>query len=482
MVEDAHSDLIAVVLCGGKGTRLWPLSRAGFPKQFVPLGDSDKTLIRDTLKRVSMLRPNRIVLVASEEHRFFVKNSLDLEGLSAEVILEPKSRNTLAAISLALASSKEEQDFFVICPSDHFVEPWDDFVSDVTQARADDKFLSLFGIIADEPNPGFGYVLPDGDGHVSKFVEKPSVTDAVHLLTQGALWNSGIFCGSKRAFESAFADASMQSSLTEASHALDCARIEDFNMRSSERLVRFIRPQLEAFERIPVGSFDTLVLQKAVGLRLLRFSANWSDVGGWRALSEKFFERFETNRVFGSTMLAETQNSIISSPGRLSVVVGVENLLVVNTSDALFVGPADRPDLLKSCVEALTADCFPEATNSDVVHRPWGMYRTLLKMPSFLVKHIRVSPGQAISLQFHRHRAEHWIVVSGIARFERGEDVLELASNQSAFIPAGVKHRVRNIGEVPLEFIEVQTGALLDENDIVRLEDQYGREERIETR
>jgi mannose-1-phosphate guanylyltransferase/mannose-6-phosphate isomerase len=463
--------LQAVLLSGGSGTRLWPLSREAYPKQFLPLAGED-TMLQATWQRVAPIAPSPPIVVANEEHRFLAAEQLRLVGIADPVIvLEPVGRNTAPAIAAAAlqAMAAGDDPLLLVLPSDHVVRDADAFRAAVEKASpaAEQGALVTFGIVPDAPETGFGYIQADaGDGvrKVLRFVEKPDADTAARYLDAGGYyWNSGMF-------------------LFRASRYLDELRrfrpdILGATTRAFEAAKRdgdFVRLDKEAFAACPSDSIDYAVMEKTDAAMVLPVDIGWNDVGSWSALWDVSEQDGEGNAHHGDVIAVDSRDSYAYAQ-RLVALVGVDNLVVVETDDAVLVARKDRVQQVKDVVAKLKAGQRSQAALHREVHRPWGSYDSVDVGDGFQVKRIKVKPGARLSLQSHARRAEHWIVVRGTARVTRDNDVFELFANQSTYIPIGAKHRLENPGADMLELIEVQSGDYLGEDDIVRYDDVYGR-------
>ena len=461
-----------VLLCGGSGTRLWPLSRQSFPKQFVPLL-GNKSLLQLTVERMAALepRPSKVLCVAAEEHRFMVADTLRAAGAKGTVILEPCPRNTAAAMALAALVASPE-DLLLFCPSDHHIPDAQAFAGAVHAGRtaAEQGAIVLFGIHPSFPSTAYGYIRqgdarPDNTRGVASFVEKPPIERAQALLLGGdALWNAGIFLCQAR---------TLLSALTE--HAPDILAACQTAMIDAQTDGDFLRPDSEAFGATRSQSIDHAVMEHHANLALVPLAAAWSDVGSWNAVAELTPADEAGNRVHGDGLAFEASHTYIHAPCRPVVALGTQNLFIVDTPDALLVVSTDHVEQVKQVVAALDARQTPEAVTHHKVNRPWGWYDSVDAGDRFRVKRISVKPGASLSLQKHHHRAEHWVVVRGTAEVTRDNDTFLLTENQSTYIPLGVVHRLSNPGKTDLEMIEVQSGSYLGEDDIVRIEDVYGR-------
>ena len=463
------SNIIPVILCGGSGTRLWPLSRKSFPKQFVPL-IGHKSLLQLTLERVKPLGSS-VICVASDEHRFLVAESMKAAKVAGQVLLEPMPRNTAAAMAIAALSAGPE-DLLLFCPSDHHIPDTDAFVKVVQQgvAAAQTGAIVTFGISPSFPSTAYGYIRQgaarvDGACRVEGFTEKPPQDKAQELLLSGkALWNAGIFLCSAHTLLKALGQ-----------HAPDILTSCEQAMQSAERDGYFVRPQKAAFEACRSESIDYAVMEHHADVAVLPFHSAWSDVGSWNAVAELTPEDKQGNRIDGQGFVLEARNTFVHAPHRPVVALGTEDLLIIDTPDALLVAHKDHVEQVKQVVAKLDADNIEQSVQHRKVARPWGTYDSVDVGARHQVKRITVRPGAKLSLQMHHHRAEHWIVVKGTALVTRGEEEILISENQSTYIPLGVKHRLETPGKTDLELIEVQSGSYLGEDDIVRFEDTYGR-------
>jgi mannose-1-phosphate guanylyltransferase/mannose-6-phosphate isomerase len=476
--------LLPVILSGGSGTRLWPLSREQYPKQLLPLV-SDDSLLQDTLRRLdgmpATLPP---LLVCNEEHRFVVAEQARLLGLQPAILLEPIGRNTAPALTLAaLQASKDGQDpVMVVMPADHVVQDGAAFQKAVTAALplAEAGRVVTFGITPASPETGYGYIqrgapLPGhADAyHLARFVEKPDRAAAQGYLKAGDyLWNSGLFVLKPSVWLAAMA-VCRPDILAACQAAFAAARTDG----------DFVRMDKAAFQACPSDSIDYAVMERitagVAGLpqaAVIPLSAGWSDVGAWDSLWQVLPKDGAGNATWGDVMLHDASDTLAISESRLLACVGVHDLVVVETPDAVLVAHKTRTQDVKRIVERLNAEKRAETQTHRKVHRPWGWYDGVDAGERFQTKRIMVKPGASLSLQMHHHRAEHWIVVRGTARVTRGDETFLVSENESTFIPLGTLHRLENPGRVPLEMIEVQSGAYLGEDDIVRFEDTYGRE------
>ena len=463
------SAILPVVLCGGSGTRLWPLSRKSFPKQFVPLIDN-KSLLQLTLERVSMLSKN-VICVASDEHRFLVADALQSAKVQGTVLLEPVARNTAAAMAIATFAANPE-DLLLFCPSDHHIPDAAAFAMVVQQgvAAAQSGAIVTFGIAPTFPSTAYGYIRQGGaraDGvfKVDGFTEKPAQERAEALMLSGrALWNAGIFLCSAQTLLSALGQ-----------QAPDILKACQQAMALAAQDGSFVRPQAQAFEACRSESIDYAVMERHTNVVVLPFTSAWSDVGSWNAVAELTHADGQGNRINGQGFALYADNTFVHAPHRPVVALGTQDLLIIDTPDALLVAARSHVEQVKQVVARLDADNISQSVQHRKVARPWGTYDSVDLGERHQVKRITVRPGAKLSLQMHHHRAEHWIVVKGTALVTKGEEETLLTENQSTYIPLGVKHRLENPGKTDLELIEVQSGSYLGEDDIVRFEDTYGR-------
>ena len=470
-----------VVLCGGSGTRLWPLSRKAFPKQFSPLF-GEKSLLQLTLERLAPLAgglPESITCIASDDHRFLVTDVAQHAGLAVRQILEPEPRNTAAAMALAALAAPADA-LLLFCPADHHIPDADAFAAMVRGAvpAALAGRLVTFGVQPSMPSTAYGYIQKgastgEGGFQVARFVEKPALDKAVEFLGSGQyLWNAGIFLMQARALLDALQ-----------THAPDILESCRQAMDAPQQDGLFTRPHAESFRACRSQSIDYAVMERADNVVVYPFNGLWSDVGSWNAVAGLAQLEPDGNRAGGDTRNAHhlrSRNTYIhASGGRPVMTLGTADLLIIDTPDALLVAHTSDAEAVKEVVARLEALDSAQAVQHRRVARPWGWYDCVDAGDRHQVKRITVRPGASLSLQMHHHRAEHWIVVCGTAEVVNGDKVLLLTENQSTYIPVGQKHRLTNPGKTPLELIEVQSGAYLGEDDIVRFEDTYGRIEKI---
>jgi mannose-1-phosphate guanylyltransferase/mannose-6-phosphate isomerase len=470
--------IVPVILSGGSGTRLWPLSRSAYPKQFIPLM-GDKSLFQQTLERMSCVPgAGDALIVCNEEHRFMVAEQLrQLDMTSLGIMLEPIGRNTAPAIACAAlhALSKDKDTVLVVTPSDHVVRDNEQFMSAMAQGlkSVNDGSLVTFGIVPDKPETGYGYIRKQNAGAnpgvfpVAEFVEKPNLETAKGYLASGDFyWNSGMFV-----FR---ADAYLQE-LEQFYPDILRAATRACNLIKTD--MDFLRLDKEAFTACPSESIDYAVMEKTEKSVVVPMDAGWSDVGSWSALADVVVEEGSNgNVVLGDVLIKGVSNSYLRSENRMIAGIGVDNLIVVETADAVLVADKSHVQDVKTIVEELKTSGRCEHISHVRVYRPWGNYETVDECERFKVKRIVVNPGASLSLQQHHHRAEHWVVVKGTAQITKGEKEILLTEDQSVYIPLGTKHRLTNPGLIPLEIVEVQTGSYLGEDDIVRFSDEYGRD------
>lgn len=470
----SDSRIYPVVLSGGSGNRLWPLSRRAYPKQFLPLV-GDATLFQSTAERVSGTAFHPVTVIASEEHRFVAAEQLRDRGLAwRRLIIEPVARNTALAVAVAALSiaADDPQGLLLLLPSDHQIADRAAFLAAVgaAKAAAADHRLLTFGIRPVRPETGYGYIelgasISDSACAIRRFTEKPDAATAERFLAGGRhLWNSGMFllpvAATLRAFEL---------------HAPEVLAAAGAALAAASCDLDFLRLDRAGLEQAPNVSFDVAIMEKVADAGVVPCEMGWSDVGAWDQLWLGSEKDAAGNVALGKVVAEDARGSYLRAESRLLAAVGIEDLVVVETDTAVLVARRDRAQDVKALVERLQREGHPEASENAKSYRPWGWYRSIALGPRYQVKQIGVKPGHSLSLQMHRHRAEHWIVVQGTARATRGEEVRLVRENESIYISAGEKHRLENPGEVELELIEVQTGTYFGEDDIVRFTDNYGR-------
>jgi mannose-1-phosphate guanylyltransferase/mannose-6-phosphate isomerase len=473
--------IVPVILCGGAGSRLWPVSRQLLPKQFLPLV-TGRTLLQDTALRAKEASGGATpIVVCNEAHRFLVNDQLAEIGITARVLLEPAGRNTAAAVAVAAIACEAESPILLVLASDHAIRGTDAFNGAVRRAAevAASGMLVTFGIAAARPDSGFGYIecgdpLQDGANavpgnagafKVARFVEKPSEDQARAMISTGRVyWNSGMFAfGARRVLEEL---GRYRPDILDAARAAVATATDDLG---------FLRLGKEAFLACPAEAIDRAVMERTAHAAVIPADFAWSDVGSWSALWDLAEKDAAGNASRGDVQLQDTRDSLVFGAERLIATLGVDGLIIVDTDDALLVADRSRSQEVREVVEDLKRANRSEHLSHRRVYRPWGYFESVDGGERYQVKRLMVKPGHALSLQLHHKRAEHWVVVSGRARVTRGEDTLYLEENQSTFIPVGTKHRLENAGETPLLIIEVQSGSYLGEDDIERFEDRYGR-------
>lgn len=464
--------LLPVIMAGGSGSRLWPLSRSLYPKQFISLA-SDKTMLQETVLRLKGLKHQAPLLICNQDHRFIVAEQLRQQNVQhGGIILEPVGRNTAPAIALAaLTAIKNGQDpLLLVLAADHVIQNQKAFVQAVETAIAwaEKGMLVTFGIVPTAPETGYGYIkqgelVGESAYRVAQFVEKPSLATAEEYLKSGIYhWNSGMFL---------FKASRYLSELK--SHRPDILQACESAMKGSRVDLDFIRLDEASFASCPDDSIDYAVMEKTQDAIVVPMDADWSDVGSFSALWEVSEKDLQGNVLVGDVMLEQTSNSYVYAQNKLVSAVGVDNLVIIETKDAVLVANKDKVQNVKNIVNRLKSQHRRESEQHREVYRPWGSHDEIAEGERFHVKYLRVKPGEKTALQMHHHRAEHWVVVQGTAKVTNGEKCYLVSENQSTFIPLGSAHRIENPGKVELHLIEVRSGSYLDEDDIVRLE-EYG--------
>jgi mannose-1-phosphate guanylyltransferase/mannose-6-phosphate isomerase len=491
--------VLPVILCGGSGSRLWPLSRAGFPKQFLVLSGNDQktTLFQEAVERLNQLASKSIslgntVIVTNEDHRFLVLDQLrEMESIKATLLLEPTGRNTAPALTLAAlyasecGANKESNPILVITPADQTIQNAEAFTNALQHciaAVANDaskKTIAILGITPTAPETGYGYIKGSNskgrfnECTVEQFAEKPNLETAITYLEDGNyFWNGGMFVMHASTWLAALKE--FRSDILNATKKAWAQKTEDQADGTT-----FVRPNKELFSSIPSESIDYAVIEKCPDsqyrVKMVELDAGWNDLGVWDAVWQVGKKDAYGNVTSGDVLLSNSTNSLVHASSRLVSVVGLDNVIVVETADAILVADRSKSQDVKRIVKKLESQNREEKNLHRKVARPWGWYDSVDEGERFKVKRIQVKPGASLSLQMHHHRAEHWIVVKGTAEITNGDQIILLTENQSTYIPQGQTHRLANPGKTPLEIIEVQSGSYLGEDDIVRFEDTYGR-------
>ena len=467
-------NLNIVIMSGGCGSRLWPMSRATYPKQFLPLC-GDESLLQETVSRVKNInKPGDLIVVGNKDHRYLIAEQLrQINVESPKIILEPSARNTAPAIALAAleVQASDPEALLLVLASDHKIQDDNKFCETVEAARqsAEEGAIITFGITPTHPATGYGYIRCEETDNTIKtvdcFVEKPCLSKAEEYLNMPTyFWNSGMFL--------ARADV-LLSELCKFRPAMHQNVCDSYELKHVEG--SFIAPDTAAFENCPSESIDYAIMEQSKRIKMLALNTAWSDVGTWKELAKISETDEDGNSCIGDVLLQNSQNNYIRSNKKLCATVGVKDLIIVNNDDALLIAHKDESENVKQIVTQLEALKRPEARTHQTVNRPWGSYCNIDQGFGFKVKHITVKPGAKLSLQKHFHRAEHWVIVKGSALVTNGEENILLSENQSTYIPIGTLHRLENPGKIPLELIEVQSGNYLEEDDIVRYDDDYGR-------
>ena len=467
--------LVPVLLSGGSGTRLWPVSRKSYPKQFVNLIDTERSLLQMTAQRLKHLSVDHSgwVVVCSDEHRFLVAEQLQEIGANvAEIILEPLGRNTAPAVAVAAiqALKKQPNAKLLIQTADHVIPDEAYFATAVEKALKADKSIVTFGVQPTRPETGYGYIESESAGDeltdVVRFVEKPDEATAQAFIQAGNfLWNSGMFLLDAQAYLNELKQHAPQMLAA-------CVKACEKSLQDLD----FTRLDKVAFEACPNDSIDYAVMEKSNQVSVLPYQSEWSDLGAWDAVHDQISADASGNVVVGSGVINNSQNCFVRTDGRVVALTGVKDLCVVETADAILVADRNDAQSVKHVVEALRSNNESCSDEHVVGYRPWGTYESLAVGERFQVKRIVVKPGRSLSLQMHHHRAEHWVVVEGTAEVTNGDDTFLMSENQSTYIPIGQTHRLSNPGKQDLILIEVQSGSYLGEDDIVRFEDAYARD------
>ena len=499
--EKLMIQVLPVILCGGSGTRLWPLSRSSFPKQFLALSgdDSKSTLFQQAIERIysiadAHIKVDNTLIVTNEEHRFLALDQLRelknaSKNISATLLLEPCGRNTAPALTLAALYAQEQNPgvdpILVVTPADQTIKNGAAFTEALRQAVniASEGAIAILGVTPKTPETGYGYIKiksvqgdnikTSGPCTVERFVEKPDATTAKKYLEEGDyFWNGGMFVLKASVWLAALKE--FRSDIFAATKRAHQAKEQDQAGDAT-----FVRPSNELFNLVPSESIDYAVIEKCPDsmfpIKMVELDAGWNDLGAWDAVWQVGVQDKDGNVTSGDTLLTNAKNSLVHASSRLVSAVGVENLIIVETADAVLVADRSNSQDVKNIVEKLDTQKREEKNLHRKVSRPWGWYDSVDEGERFKVKRIQVKPGASLSLQMHHHRAEHWIVVKGTAEITNGDQVIFLTENQSTYIPQGQIHRLANPGKTPLEIIEVQSGSYLGEDDILRFEDTYGR-------
>jgi mannose-1-phosphate guanylyltransferase/mannose-1-phosphate guanylyltransferase/mannose-6-phosphate isomerase len=465
--------MVPVILSGGSGTRLWPLSRGQYPKQFLPLV-SRFTMVQETVRRLSGVAGLKApIAVCNEDHRFMMAEQLWEIGIKpSAIILEPVGKNTAPAVAMAALSALSEEDILLVLPADHVIADLPVFHHAIAQAAimAEKGFLVTFGVVPTEPETGYGYIKRDSVQYgeafkVASFVEKPDLATAKRYLANGDyFWNSGMFAFTAKSFLQELEKFNPKM-LSICRQALKSAKVD----------MDFTRLDKTIFAACPADSIDYAIMEKTEKAVVIPLAAGWNDVGSWSALWDVTEKDTCGNAISGDVLTVDTHDSYIFAEDKLVTVIGVENLIVVETKDAVMIAAKDRVQEVKQVVDQLKKSGRSEAVIHRKVYRPWGHYDSVDNGDRHQTKRIVVKPGAKLSLQKHHHRAEHWVVVKGTALVTKGEEKILITENESIYIPLGVVHCLENPGVIPLEIVEVQSGSYLGEDDIIRFGDQYGR-------
>lgn len=469
-----NESIISVVLSGGAGTRLWPASRESHPKPFMKLADG-QTLIEKTYARAVALG-SEVLTVTNRDYYFMSRDEKERAGASGSFLLEPFGRNTAPAIALAaklIEATHGRDSVMLVLAADHLIADQLGFASAVAKASklATQNYLVTFGVVPTAPETGFGYIelgeSLDSGNKVARFVEKPNLETAKAYMSSGKyLWNSGMFCFKVGMFLAEFA-----------AHVPKAAKAVDDCWAAMQPLnnTQMVEISADFFKSVPDISIDYAVMEKSDRIAVVAGDFGWSDIGSWNAIRDLVKPDAAKNRVLGEAILVDSMNTFVQSEHRLVATVGINDLMIIDTADALLVAHPDRSQEVKKVVAQLKKDGHDAFKLHRTVVRPWGTYTVLEEAPGFKIKRIEVKPGASLSLQMHHHRSEHWVVVDGMAKITNGDNEIIIRTNESTYIPAEQKHRLENPGNVPCVMIEVQCGTYLGEDDIVRFDDKYGR-------
>lgn len=462
-----------VILAGGSGTRLWPLSRKQSPKQFLKLGSTNYTLLQNTVLRLKNLECDQPILICNEEHRFIAAEQMREIGVNATIILEPEGKNTAPAIALAalLLEKTEPNQILLILAADHLIKDTAVFENAILDAvsLAEKNKLVTFGIVPLQPETGYGYIEKGTQFEcgfkIQQFVEKPNrETAELYLESKKYLWNSGMFVFKANHYLNELEQY--------ATDILDNCRL---SIIKTEYDKDFIRIDHDQFKNCRSESIDYAVMEKTSNAVVVELDAGWSDIGSWSALWEVSEQDHQGNVYQGDVISHKSSENYCYSEKRLVSLLGVNNMVIIDTQDAILIAAKDQVQEIKAIVDDLKSQDRGEISSHREVYRPWGKYDSIDQSERYQVKRITVKPGQKLSTQMHHHRAEHWIVVSGTAKVSKGAETFLLTENQSVYIPVGEVHALENPGKLPLELIEVQSGSYLGEDDIIRFDDIYGR-------
>lgn len=461
--------LLPIIMAGGSGSRLWPLSRSLYPKQFLAL-TSELTMLQDTIMRLADLPHQPALVICNEEHRFIIAEQLRKKGLShSGIILEPIGRNTAPAIALAALHARLNNDdpILLVLAADHVIQDTQAFINVINRAEplAEKGKLVTFGIVPDRPETGYGYIqqgtcINNGIYEIAAFVEKPDLSTAEHYLsTGGYYWNSGMFMFKASRYLQELAQ-----------HRPDILAACEAAIAGEHKDLDFIRLNQEAFQNCPEDSIDYAVMEKTSDGVVIPLDAQWSDVGCWSALWDVNEKNAEGNVICGDVLVEDTFNSYIYSQNKLVATVGITDLIIVETKDAVLVANKNSVQDVKGIVNQLKKNNRSEYLQHREVYRPWGSHDAISEGVGYHVKKVVIHPGQRTAIQIHYHRAEHWVIVSGIAKVKQGDKTYFVSENESTYIPVGVAHSIENPGDLPLEIIEVRTGIYLDESDVIRVD------------
>ena len=490
---------LPVILCGGSGSRLWPLSRTGFPKQFLALSGNNQntSLFQGAVERLNQITPGFIplgntLIVTNEDHRFLVLDQLrEMSSIHATLLLEPVGRNTAPALTLAALYASEintdqsNDPILVVTPADQTIQNTDAFINSlqncisVVTGDASNKTIAILGITPTVPETGYGYIKRSaGKGSfaeyaVEQFAEKPNLETAKAYLEDGNyFWNSGMFV---------LRASTWLAALKEFRPDILDATQKAWDQKTLDQAdgTPFVRPNKEWFSAIPSESIDYAVIEKCPGsnyqVKMVELNAGWNDLGAWDAVWQVGNKDADGNVTSGDVLLSNSTNTLVHASSRLVSTIGLDNMIVIETADAVLVTHRNQSQYVRDIVSQLVAQEREETKLHRKVARPWGWYDSIEEGERFKVKRIQVKPGASLSLQMHQYRSEHWVVVKGVAEITNGDQVITLTENQSTYIPQGQIHRLANPGKTPLEIIEVQSGSYLGEDDIVRIKDLYGR-------